>query len=66
MASTMIGWLRTRVLTAAASPWHALSERLLNASLLVELYLWEVHVEDEIYLELVGHAKVIQFISNIG
>ena len=66
MASTTIGWLRTRVLSAAASPWRALSERLLNASLLVEFYLWEVHVEDEIYLELVGiYNEINEFRSFI-
>ena len=66
MASTAIGRLCIRVLTAAASPWHALSERFRNASLLLELYLWEIRVEDEIYLELIGfYNEISEFRSLI-
>ena len=54
MAGTALERLRTRVLTAAASPWRILSERLTNASSLAEFYLWEVQIEDEVYLELAG------------
>ena len=54
MAGTALEQLRTRVLTAAAGPWSNLSERLTNASLLAEFYLWEVSIEDAVYLEMIG------------
>ena len=54
MAGLVLEWLRTRVLTAAAGPWSNLSERLTNASLLAEFYLWEVQIEDAVYLEMAG------------
>ena len=52
MAGLVSEWLRTRVLTTAAGPLNNLSERLTNASLLAEFYLWEVSIEDVVYLEM--------------
>jgi len=46
------GWMQRRMLAAMANPWKLLSERYVNASLLLEKYLWSLDLEDDIYPDL--------------